>query len=69
MTKPVEARDLSGLWDPQAEAVPVQPDFERLRRLARLGPDDPGYNPMALTLAEIDQQERDWLQQQQQQQQ
>jgi hypothetical protein len=37
--------------------------------LAQLTPDDAGYNPMALTLAEIDQQERQWLAQQQQQQQ
>ncbi len=68
MNKPVEARDISGLWDPEAAQLTARPDFARLRRLAQLTPDEPGYNPMALTLAEIDQQERLWLQQQQQQQ-
>ncbi len=68
MNRPVEAKDISGQWDPKAQPVPQQPDWARLRRLALLTPDDPGYNPMALTVEEIDRRERQWLEQQQQQQ-
>ncbi len=68
MNRPVEAKDISGQWDPEAQPVPVEPDWARLRRLAQLTPDDPGYNPMALTLEEIDQLERQWIAQQQPQQ-
>ena len=65
--RPVEARDISGQWDPQAQPIQHEPDWARLRRLAALTPDDPGWNPAALSLAEVEQLYQQYLQQQQQQ--
>lgn len=67
MKRPMEARDVSGQWDPTAVPIPAPPDWARLRRLALLTENDPGYNPAALSLSEIDQMESEYLQQQQQQ--
>ena len=61
MNRPIQARDFSGVWDPEIPEVVQRPDFDRMRRYARLAPDDPGYNPRAMTLAEIDQLEQQWI--------